>query len=343
MDTGSTANDMLSIVRALGQEKLNYLGISYGTAIGQYFAAMHPSNIGLMMLDGVIDGERWRKADIGHLLEDADNVALSFGYLCSKAGAAACPLASPNLGADGVSHRVTTLLKNLEQKPLAVPQRQLVVTSDLVRVVMRSQLYFPLEGFPATAALLLAIEKRNTTSVAAVLPTPNALTGLDSWFQGDAAEPNIACSDFPDLRNWTFANASATLQNADRISSFLGPILSKLGLQCIAWQMRPKNPFKGPLKVTRTDGKILFVSNVLDPVTPLGDARVVQPRFANSTLLVQNTIGHTALLNMGSCVAKAAGAFFQAGVLPKEKTVCEPDQLPFVGKVTGKAQFSGKY
>src|SRR6266576_6793769 len=55
MDSGSTARDMESIRAALGDSKLTYLGFSYGTFIGQWYAHLFPNRVRALVLDGVLD------------------------------------------------------------------------------------------------------------------------------------------------------------------------------------------------------------------------------------------------------------------------------------------------
>ena len=54
-NTQQVARDMDLIRSVLGQEKLNYLGFSYGTELGANYAALFPQNVGLMVLDGAVD------------------------------------------------------------------------------------------------------------------------------------------------------------------------------------------------------------------------------------------------------------------------------------------------
>ncbi|GAA2319249.1 alpha/beta hydrolase [Glycomyces scopariae] len=50
-----TVEDMERIRRALGEGKLNYLGYSYGTIMGQQYAEEYPRNFRTMVLDGNMD------------------------------------------------------------------------------------------------------------------------------------------------------------------------------------------------------------------------------------------------------------------------------------------------
>nr|BFF25617.1 alpha/beta hydrolase [Glycomyces mayteni] len=50
-----TVQDMERIRRALGEGKLNFLGYSYGTLMGQQYAERYPRNIRTMVLDGNMD------------------------------------------------------------------------------------------------------------------------------------------------------------------------------------------------------------------------------------------------------------------------------------------------
>ena len=55
MGTDQTVQDLDLLRRALGHDKLNYLGFSYGTHIGSVYAEMFPDKVGRMVLDGVSD------------------------------------------------------------------------------------------------------------------------------------------------------------------------------------------------------------------------------------------------------------------------------------------------
>lgn len=261
-----------------------------------------------------------------------------FFELCAKAGKSVCPIAERT--ARATSARLDRILAGLRAAPLAVPERLggSVITEDDVLSWARIQLYSPLAGFPALGETLAALEARNASALATFfLQPPNV--SLPPWAQANEALQAVACSDYPDLRNETVAQSKAVIRDATAVSRWAGPTMARVRLQCIPWDaagLRPKSVFRGALASKRLAGKLLVASNTLDPVCPLADARSVTNRFAGARLLVQNAPGHTVTLTMSSCAAKEIGAFFQAGVLPKAGTVCQPDALPLVGAPGGK-------
>lgn len=55
LGTDNVARDMDRIRAALGEQKLNYIGFSYGTYLGSVYTALFPERVGRMILDGNID------------------------------------------------------------------------------------------------------------------------------------------------------------------------------------------------------------------------------------------------------------------------------------------------
>jgi pimeloyl-ACP methyl ester carboxylesterase len=54
VSTADTARDLDLLRRALGQPKLDYIGLSYGTYLGATYANLFPRHVGRMVLDGNI-------------------------------------------------------------------------------------------------------------------------------------------------------------------------------------------------------------------------------------------------------------------------------------------------
>lgn len=103
MSTAQVVRDMDVVRRALGVDKMRYLGFSYGTAIGQAYANMFPDRVGAIVNDGVVNGPDWFGTDgNGMILHDARlgtargaekalNKALE---LCDQAGPDLCKAAA---------------------------------------------------------------------------------------------------------------------------------------------------------------------------------------------------------------------------------------------------------
>ena len=53
--TASVVKDLDAMRAALGDQKLTYLGYSYGTRIGSAYAEAYPQNVRAMILDGAVD------------------------------------------------------------------------------------------------------------------------------------------------------------------------------------------------------------------------------------------------------------------------------------------------
>lgn len=55
LTTENTARDMDAIRQALGEEKISYLGYSYGTYLGSVYATLFPQRVRRLVLDSVVD------------------------------------------------------------------------------------------------------------------------------------------------------------------------------------------------------------------------------------------------------------------------------------------------
>ncbi|KZW01542.1 alpha/beta-hydrolase [Exidia glandulosa HHB12029] len=338
MDTASVATDMLNIVEKLGQDKLHYFGVSYGTLIGQYFAALYPHKVGRMILDGVVDGVDWQTSGDFHSVKDADRVMGAFFSDCAHAGADKCPIWEKTPHA--VAQRVDRILANVRADPIPVPNSATgpgVVTEDAALSIIFQELYSPLDGFPFIAAGLRALEVRDIAFLSQ-LSFFISDVGVPPWLQSNEALPAIACIDYPPLDD-SLSDDTAVIGDTIALSRWAGPFTSRFRIICGAWQIRAKARYTGPVSA-HLDVPVLVTSNKLDPVTPLSSARAVVSRFKGMRLLIQDTVGHSTFLSLSSCVALAMSAYMTNGTLPPVGTVCKPDLIPLVDSAPNNARTS---
>lgn len=67
MTTPNTARDLDVIRAALGEKKLNYLGVSYGTYLGAVYGTLFPTHVRRMVVDSVVDPSKdniWYQANL---------------------------------------------------------------------------------------------------------------------------------------------------------------------------------------------------------------------------------------------------------------------------------------
>ncbi|KAM5535131.1 hypothetical protein V8D89_011217 [Ganoderma adspersum] len=184
MGTVSVAMDMLNIVEKLGQEKLQYWGFSYGTVLGQYFAAMYPDKVGRMIIDGV---DNYRASLWSSNLLDNEAVIDSLFTFCHQAGPERCALYESTPSA--IRDRFFGVLEAVKQAPVPIPlaTRLVVVTyADLVGMI-NTNVYGPMTGFPDLVATVRALETANQTLLAALAPSIAGAPTCDCALPGRAA------------------------------------------------------------------------------------------------------------------------------------------------------------
>jgi pimeloyl-ACP methyl ester carboxylesterase len=182
-----------------GEEKLLYMGFSYGTLLGATFAAMHPDKVGRVVLDAVVDAEdyysgrsslftkrlelidaaRWMKN-----LQDADSILETFFRECHLAGKEKCAISSPT-DPEHPKRVYYGVLEALKEAPMIVPGHDdippnILTYHDLMQAVV-SATYNPyplfrplaniLHGLSLTNGTLLSEAKRAAIPVVCQSPT----------------------------------------------------------------------------------------------------------------------------------------------------------------------------
>lgn len=355
VSTPAVAMDMLQIARALGQDKVNYWGISYGSILGATFAAMFPDNVGRFIIDGVSDAYEWYYGpgvrDNSSLL-DADAALTSIYDACVAAGPSLCALWENST--ELVRTRVQRDLDALRTAPLPLyndtaPTGVTFGVLDYATVfeALFQTVYFPYNQGTTAAALLVALEQGDGSGIYQG-STESALNDIGSTcVAGDEpfvlgyieATAPIICGDSLAGRKSSFAQYQEDYQATRELSPFAAAWFPDFFGPCAVWSMQGKDRFNGSFE-TNTSTPILFISNSLDPVTPIQSGRKMSAGFKDSVLLQQNSTGHTSLSGFSTCTALAIRAYFQNGTLPAPDTICQPDTQIFVAP-TNSSGFGG--
>jgi pimeloyl-ACP methyl ester carboxylesterase len=357
MTSTSVATDMLRMTQLLGREKLQYWGISYGTALGQYFASLYPDKIGRVVIDGILDADRYRSATSADVTPDIEKVFDTFFTTCSKAGPQKCPLYSPDPSV--IRNRVFGILDKVVQDPVPIPfadNGPLLLSEGILRMRMFRANYQPIGLFESLAADLVAIENNNQPYLATLgdqyavqcncgnstgPPAPPPPRGPEAVFA-------ISCTDgdpFVESKD----DVKKFLEDKSKISPHFAFWWAWLRSGCNNWPIRPKQRYTGlftlPSNIslsTNTSSSeptspILLISTRLDPVCPLSSAQKVQARLGskNSRLVIQESAGHTSFSTPSVCTANWVKGYFNEGKVPGvgEQINCEVNDYPFIGTV----------
>ncbi|CEJ61201.1 hypothetical protein PMG11_09739 [Penicillium brasilianum] len=339
------------------REPLLYWGRSYGTLLGTTFAALFPNRVSRVILDGVVNMDRYYEGRGPSVVVDADAIFARFGEYCHEAGPEACPFYAEG-GSDTINEAYWAIENQLLNASLPVMASATrgpeVVTWTDLKNILRVAVYQPLLAFPVLANHVSELAKGNAVTMAdfkhrrhfGACPSSECrLAG--PWSSQCASEQDntlyasaaILCTDAEYMTNYTWDEFEGIWAALAADSRSLGDYWAQIELSCVGWKAKAKYKFTGPWSAV-TAHPMLFVSNTLDPVTPLHNAKHMAKQFPGSVLLEQDSEGHTTIAAPSLCVAKAIRKYFQTGALPAVGTLCEADLKPLVGS-RGKVEEQG--
>lgn len=314
-------------------------GFSYGSYLGNTFAAMFPDRINRLIVDGVVDAYDYKKALWFDNLVETEKDLDQFYYHCARVGFPLCALANETgiTTAEGVKNRMQNITSSLYHNPLPVISSSGpgVITYSDVKYLTLFGLYSPIAFFPTLAEILFAIERGDGNIFSKILGVmipmdfgsnreKPKLLGLGT----QDAQMAIACGDGDDQSWMTKEDFAEHLKNVTELSPSIGEVWSTLRMTCIHYNVRPYHRFHGPW-IANTSHPILEIGNSADPVTPGRFAKKMAKGFSGAVALIQDSNGHCSLSAPSKCTEKYVRQYFQTGELPPEDTVCKADAVPF--------------
>ncbi|KAK5800736.1 hypothetical protein VI817_002948 [Penicillium citrinum] len=340
------------------KEPLLYWGRSYGTLLGATFAALFPNRISRVLLDGVVDMDKYYKGEGRNVVVDADAIFDRFGHYCDLAGPENCPFYTEG-GPKVIQEAYWALENQVLNTSIPVMASQTsgpeIVTWTDLKAILRIAMYQPLLAFHTFATLMGSLENGDPGPMARFKHSkhfescpseackiagpwsPECSHGSDNSLYASAA---ILCSDAEYLTHHDQDSFRKVWDELKSDSATLGDYWAQLQMACVGWQAKAKYKFTGPWG-GKTAHPILFVSNKLDPVTPLHSAHHMSKQFPGSAVLEQNSEGHTTIAAPSLCVSKTIRNYFQTGALPAAGTLCEADLKPLVGAPSGSLGLNG--
>jgi pimeloyl-ACP methyl ester carboxylesterase len=324
ISTADTARDLDHLRRLVGDRKLTYVGLSYGTYLGQTYANLFPGRVRAMLLDAVVDAVTYSRGFESYLangVSAADPVFARLLSLCEQAGPQDCALAGhPRSPAERVDRLFARLRRAPIPAPTASPPGKLKYSELLVSQF--NPLRLP-ETWPQVAKNLDAAVSGDGSALATearTLLTPAA-------FGGATTSAAISCADTParqGSRSWPRVIGRLT-----RIDRLYGPVLGWwLWAPCASWPVRGQDNYRGPWNAT-TKNRILVIGTRNDPATAYTNAVRVARRLGNAVLLTHDGYGHVSFQDPSQCIDRARIAYLVRLNTPPKGTVCRSAKEPF--------------
>jgi pimeloyl-ACP methyl ester carboxylesterase len=316
--TRNAARDMDVLRAVLGDAKLTFLGKSYGTYLGTWYAQLFPSHVRALVLDGAIDpGSSSLRMNI--VQGQGFEVALR-AFVADCVARAGCPVGRGSVAAgvariEGLVSRATAhpLVNNLDSQPANG-----AMLLNGIATALYSQAYWPTLREALTAAfggdgtvlvsLANALWERNATGQYTNLADANmAIDCLDRpWPAGGNGPAGLA--------RWRAAATSAA-----RAAPAFGASIMWGSLPCAYWPVRSY-----PVPSIRAAGAppILVIGNKRDPATPYRWAQALAGDLKSGVLLGWDGNGHTAYMMGSTCVDGLVNRYLLDLATPRNGTVC---------------------
>ncbi|MEU6364377.1 alpha/beta hydrolase [Streptomyces sp. NPDC046931] len=312
--TTDAARDMDLMRKVLGDAKLHYFGISYGTELGAVYAHLFPKNVGRAVLDAVVDPTG---NPVQGSLAQAKGFQLAldnYARDCTSKSTG-CPVGrTPR----DVENRIAKLLKDLDKKPIPgiFPRRltQTAATNGIAQALYSKDFWGYLteglvQAYAGDGKVLMALS--------------DALNGRNENGQYSNLIPaNVAINCADQKPRYTVADVKAQLPRFRGASPLFGDYLAWGLISCMNW------PVAGAADHPNVSAPgappIIVIGNTGDPATPYeGARRMVQALGPGVGVeMTYKGQGHGSYDSKNKCVQTAVNNYLLNGRVPAAGTVC---------------------
>lgn len=323
--TSAAVRDLDDVRRALGYERIDLYGVSYGTRVAQHYLRHHGGKVRAMILDGVVPPERILGPDIALDAEAALQQVLA---RCAANPSCREAFGDPSahyrgLRAQLAGRQATVLLP----APRSGERVALAFGAAHLATVLRLATY----GAEQAAILPLALQEahmhRNFVPLAAqYLLMTDALSGQMAY----GMHHSVVCTeDAP----WF---GKAQVDRAALAATFIGTQqLDGLAALCRAWPRGVRDAdLHAPLV---SDVPALLLSGSADPVTPARDGARAARGLSHSLHVVIEGMGHGQI--GAPCVDRLVADFLRTGTTQGLDLACveRVRPMPFFTTLAGPA------
>lgn len=309
--TRDVVKDVDIMRAALGDEKLSYVGYSYGTRIGSEYAEAFPENVRAMVLDGALDPNQ---STIDRSVKQSAGFQQAFdAYAADCAKQPNCPLGTDPAQATAAFQALT---RPLIDAPLAVGPRTLSYSDALIGTI---QALYAQDFWPVLSRGISGLASGDGRILLALgdLYYNRGQNGV----YGNGIEAFIAISCVDEERTTDRAVAGDLVRRSNEAAPFRDDGRGSVAAldPCAFWPAPPTSAPHEP----RVEGlpPTLVISTTGDPATPY-QAGVDLAAALKGRLLTYEGTQHTVALQGTPCVDDVVTAYLVDLQLPEADVRC---------------------
>ncbi|WP_415953651.1 alpha/beta hydrolase [Streptomyces sp. KLOTTS4A1] len=334
IDTVSSVRDMDRIRAALGAEKINYFGYSYGTYLGAVYAKLYPQRVRRAVLDSVVDPTgTWYRDNLDQDYAFDGRHKAFMAWIAEHDASYRLGTDPAEIEAEWYAMRAA-LAKN--------PADGRVGGSELEDTFLPGGYY---NGYwPYLAEAFAAYVNENDTAplVEAYENFAAVDSGGDNGFSVYAA---VECRDASWPKHWK--QWRQDMWEAHDKAPFMTWNNAWYNAQCAFWPTKSLEP----VDVTNDElPPVLLFQATDDAATPYGGAVVVHEKLAGSSLVVEQGGGnHGITLSGNACLDGYLADYLASGTVPRGgggvdatcSALPEPEPFPATESASASASSSG--
>jgi pimeloyl-ACP methyl ester carboxylesterase len=306
MTTQDSARDMDSIRAAFGTSRLNYLGFSYGTYLGQVYATLFPSHLRRMVLDSTADPTgAWYNDNLKQEYAVQGRISAFFSWTAKYDSTyhLGATRAQVQAAYNRARQRVTT-------RPIAGPRGPVVGPDELDDTFLAAA--YGTSEWPALAQALGSYLNGGKPAGVISEHQQEATQSENEYAVYNAVE----CSDVSWPRNW--ATWDADTRKVDQAAPFAAWQNTWFDAPCAFW------PVTGPAHPLRINGAglpgVLMLQGSLDGATPYAGAQDAHKQLPSARMVVVEDDGNHGQAfadPIDACVQRYLNGYLATGALPE--------------------------
>ncbi|MDT9687623.1 alpha/beta hydrolase [Streptomyces sp. P9(2023)] len=318
INTLNTARDLDVVRAALGEKKLNFVGVSYGTYLGAVYGTLFPTHVRRMVLDSVVNPSKrkiWYEANLDQ--DVAFEIRLKDWMTWVAQHDATYHLGDTYAE---VREQWETLRADAKKNPLGGKVGPAELIGFFQNAPYYDSMWVPVaEAWSAYAAG----DPQPLIEAAAADLTDTA--GNAASENGTAVYTAVECADAPwptSWKKWDRDNSRLHERNP-----FMTWSNAWLNLPCATWS----TPRQQPTEVRTGKGlpPVLITQAERDAATPYEGAVELHQRFKGSRLITERDAGSHGITNLANpCLNTRVEAYLLTGKLDSRDVTCAPHATP---------------